>query len=181
LVPKYFLVGLIGAVIAGLYGVVHDQLTYSLSPEYFTRFKFHQFHYADPGLESPRVFVAVIGFLATWWVGLISGWMLARFAVLEDGEMLPICLIIKHFFVILATAILAGTLGWGWGLWRSSTGYAANWLSWMDDLQIHDRVAFMKVGYIHNFGYSGALLGLLFAILLLYRSKCRWLSATRRR
>ena len=33
-----------GALIAGLYGVVHDQITYSMSPEYFTRLKFFQFH-----------------------------------------------------------------------------------------------------------------------------------------
>ena len=66
---------LMGALIAGLYGVVHDQITYSMSPEYFTRVKFFQFHYADFGLP-PRSFVAEIGFLATWWVGLIAGWFL---------------------------------------------------------------------------------------------------------
>ena len=32
----------LGAVLAGLYGVVHDELTYSISPEYFTRMKFAQ-------------------------------------------------------------------------------------------------------------------------------------------
>ena len=53
-----------GAILAGLYGVVHDQVTYSISPEYFTRLKFTQFHYADFGLPA-RVFVAEIGFLAT--------------------------------------------------------------------------------------------------------------------
>ena len=43
----------IGALIAGLYGVVHDQITYSMSPEYFTRLKFFQFRYADFGLACP--------------------------------------------------------------------------------------------------------------------------------
>src|ERR1035441_9525373 len=51
------------AVLAGLYGIAHDQLTYSISPEYFTRLKFPQFHHADFGLPA-RVFVAEIGFLA---------------------------------------------------------------------------------------------------------------------
>ncbi len=45
-IPYVFL----GALIGGAYGAVHDQLTYSVSPEYFTAFKFHQFHFADVGL-----------------------------------------------------------------------------------------------------------------------------------
>jgi hypothetical protein len=59
---------MLGALIAGPYGVAHDQVTYSISPEYFTRLKFQQFEYANFGFP-PRFFVAEIGFLATWWVG----------------------------------------------------------------------------------------------------------------
>jgi hypothetical protein len=55
----------VGSLLAGFYGILHDQVTYSISNEYFTRLKFPQFHYANFGL-SHRVFVAEIGFLATW-------------------------------------------------------------------------------------------------------------------
>src|SRR5215210_7232804 len=68
---------LIGALTAGLYGIVHDQITFTISPEYFTKLKFKQFQYADFGF-SDRLFVAVIGFLATWWVGLFVGWVFGR-------------------------------------------------------------------------------------------------------
>ena len=44
-----------GSLLAGLYGIGHDQLTYSISPEYFTKMKFEQFHYADFGFGN-RVF-----------------------------------------------------------------------------------------------------------------------------
>ena len=50
----------LGAVLAGLYGILHDEITYTISPEYFTRLKFYQFDYADFGLP-PRVLVAEIG------------------------------------------------------------------------------------------------------------------------
>ena len=53
---------MLGALLAGFYGVLHDQITFSISHEYFTRLKFSQFHYANFGLP-PRVFVAEIGFL----------------------------------------------------------------------------------------------------------------------
>ena len=53
-----------GALIAGAYGILHDQITYTISPEYFTKLKFEQFHYANFGLPR-RVFVGEVGFLAT--------------------------------------------------------------------------------------------------------------------
>jgi hypothetical protein len=68
-----FGISLLGAVIAGLYGAVHDQISYSISPEYFTKMKFEQFSYADFGFP-PRVCASEVGFLATWWVGLFAGW-----------------------------------------------------------------------------------------------------------
>src|SRR5690242_10176342 len=70
-------VAVVGAIVAGVYGMLHDQITYTISPEYFTKLKFDQFAYAEFGF-SERVFVAEIGFLATWWVGFFSAWFLAR-------------------------------------------------------------------------------------------------------
>lgn len=52
---------LLGAIAGGLYGILHDQFTYSLSPEYFTKLKFDQFAYARPENNSPRLFAGVIG------------------------------------------------------------------------------------------------------------------------
>src|SRR5881394_2810515 len=66
-----------GALLAAVYGVIHDQITYTISPEYFTKMKFVQFDYADFGWPG-RGFVAEIGALATWWAGLFAGWFLAR-------------------------------------------------------------------------------------------------------
>ena len=68
---------LLGAAIAGPYGALHDQISYIISPEYFTKMKFRQFSYADFGWPD-RVFAAEVGFLATSWVGLFGGWFVAR-------------------------------------------------------------------------------------------------------
>src|SRR5438105_3464978 len=72
----------LGAVLAGFYGAIHDQLSYTISPEYFTKMKFIQFSYADFGWPQ-RVFASEVGFLASWWVGGIGGWILARFGLDE--------------------------------------------------------------------------------------------------
>ena len=39
----YGLLVVIAVLFAGLYGVVHNQISYTVSPEYFTKFKFRQF------------------------------------------------------------------------------------------------------------------------------------------
>ena len=58
-------------LIGGIYGILNDQLTYTISPEYYTQFKFYQFGLIDfVNDTNPRIGVSVVGFLATWWVGL---------------------------------------------------------------------------------------------------------------
>lgn len=66
-----FLVAAMASVIAGLYGVINDQITFSISSEYYTKFKFIQFNLANENnidkIKFLRIFVAIVGFLATWW------------------------------------------------------------------------------------------------------------------
>src|SRR5258708_13514776 len=64
---------IISVVFAGLYGMLNDQVTYTISPEYFTKFKYLQFCVKPQEFGGDRRAVAAIGFLATWWMGLIVG------------------------------------------------------------------------------------------------------------
>jgi hypothetical protein len=59
-------------LVAGLFGIIHDQISYSVSPEYFTKFKFIQFHLLDVDLPD-RARAAMVGFLASWWMGIPLG------------------------------------------------------------------------------------------------------------
>jgi hypothetical protein len=159
-----------GALIAGIYGVVHDQITYSMSPEYFTRLKFFQFHYADFGLP-PRYFVAEIGFLATWWVGLIAGWFLARVAVpgAPPAEARSRCC--RGFAVILACAFAASLVGLGLGVSRGPNADLSGWQEFASQRGIVDLPSFVRVAYIHNASYLGGLIGLVLALVDLHRVK----------
>src|SRR5262249_1358281 len=68
-----FLLFLPAAVlVAGLFGMIHDQISYSVSTEYFTKFKFIQFHMLDAGVPE-RIRAAKVGFLASWWMGVPLG------------------------------------------------------------------------------------------------------------
>ncbi|HMN26482.1 MAG TPA: hypothetical protein PKE38_18390, partial [Ignavibacteriaceae bacterium] len=78
-----FLFGVMATVIAGFYGVINDQITFSISSEYYTKFKFIQFNLVNENnidkIKFPRIFVAIVGFLATWWFGLVLGFILGLF------------------------------------------------------------------------------------------------------
>jgi hypothetical protein len=158
---------LVGAIVAGAYGAIHDQLTYSISPEYFTRLKFRQFSYADFGLPE-RLFVAEIGFLATWWVGLVAGWLLARVSVPNQSREVATRQVLAGSSMVLAAALIAG--GVGYALGRPS-GADADYTAWRplgSQLGIAELEDFVHVAYIHIAGYVGGLVGLVAALAYAY-------------
>ncbi len=177
--PRFLLgmlgVSICGAVVAGIYGVIHDQFTYTISEEYFTRFKFHQFAYAEPAGDSPRLFAGIIGFLASWWVGALVGWIFARVSIGRDQRLPSHREVAIFFLIVFSTAATFAFGGWGWGAWRKSTGYAQGWRDWMDASGVIDIESFMTVGYIHNASYMGGIIGTLFALtwLLIIRRRNR--------
>ena len=153
-----------GALVAGCYGILHDQVTYTLSPEYFTRMKFGQFAWADVGFPR-RVLVSEIGFLATWWVGFAATWFFARFAASRRGMAALPGAVAGMWFTLFGTALAAGALGWLLG-----PAYylgASDWQEALTALGVENQRAFAQVGGIHLGGYLGALSGWLFSMFRL--------------
>ena len=69
---KYSVVSLLNpAPRAGGYGAVHNHISYTVSPDYFHAFKFHQFG-IPPELRG-RVGASIVGWHASWWMGLFVG------------------------------------------------------------------------------------------------------------
>lgn len=151
-----------GCLFAGLYGIMHDQLTYTISPDYFHAFKFHQFQ-IDESLRN-RVGVVLIGWLATWWMGCVIG-----LPILSVGWILPDARsYAKHsliaFAIAAATALLIGIGALAYGL--LSIGPESLPDFWYPEGPI-DRVAFARVGMMHNFSYLGGFTGIFVAIAYL--------------
>lgn len=149
-----FKISLAGALIAGVFGIIHDQVTYSISPEYFTRMKFDQFSAADFGFP-PRVLVAEIGFLATWWVGWIASWFLARVAWTKFEN--PAHRVFRGLAFIMMVTITLAIAGYLFG-----PSFYANRHGWREDLLsigVTDWDAFSRVSAIHWCSYGGALVG----------------------
>ncbi|RYD36820.1 MAG: hypothetical protein EOP85_18030 [Verrucomicrobiaceae bacterium] len=163
---KAALLSLTGAIVAGGFGIVHDQITYTISPEYFTRMKFDQFRAVDFGLP-PRVFVAQIGFLATWWVGLIATWFLARIAL--PGFESPERRVMKAVAVIVAITTAAGACGFFLGpvLLENRKG----WPEALQEMGVTDNTAFLQVAGVHLGSYAGAFAGWILVTIGFLRMK----------
>jgi hypothetical protein len=148
------MLSLSGALIAGAFGIIHDQITFTISPEYFTRMKFDQFRAADFGFPQ-RILVAEIGFLGTWWAGLIAGWFLARIAIPKFAS--PGKLVMKAMAVIVGITICFGIFGYFVG--PALLGSRSDWREALDSLGVTDITSFNRVAATHLGSYAGAFLG----------------------
>jgi hypothetical protein len=165
----------LGAVVAGTYGALHDQVSYAISPEYFTKMKFRQFAWADAGWP-PRAYASVIGFLGTWWVGLFAGWFLARAGLAELPEPTRRRCLVRSFGIVFITALTVGTVGALIGLAVAHSDGLADWRDAEKVLGLEDTRAFVVVAYLHGAGYLGALVGAALAIWYVRKARARNLS-----
>lgn len=157
----------ISILLAGTYGMIHDQITYSLSPEYFTRFKYLQFGFRPEWFGGHRQTVAVIGFLATWWTGLFIGLAPGLTALAFKDHKTSWQATRKAMLMTLCFAAATGLSGFLYGRFvLTKTG--VDW--WLPD-NLQDKAAFITVGAMHNFSYLGGLLGLVAGIFYLLRLK----------
>ena len=156
----------LGAMIAGSYGIVHDHITFTIGPEYFTKLKFDQFEWANLH-QGDRVFVSCIGFLATWWVGLIIGWVLARRLVPNQDRPTVRRKILYGFKIVFVTGFVFSIGGYLYGLCRGAGADYSDWAFALRRIQIDDLWSFVRVAYIHNAGYLGGLVGLVLTFFLI--------------
>lgn len=159
---RMLLMAIAGALSAGIFGVVHDQVTFTISPEYFTRMKFDQFRHADFGFP-PRILVATIGFLATWWVGLIASWFLARRIVPSRPVGEAWHLMGKSLARMLGGTVACAFLGAFVGPWL--LGDSGSWNESLGAMGVSDKAAFTCVAGIHTGAYLGAFVSWLVILL----------------
>ena len=66
---------------------------------------------------------------------------------------------------IIASGLLFGAIGFGYGLWRGPDADYSSWTWAFREFKITDKWSFVRVAYIHNAGYLGGLVGLVVALV----------------
>lgn len=148
---------LLAPIIGGVYGILHDQLTYSISTEYYTKYKFYQFGLMNEGNEAliahPRMGVSAVGFMATWWVGLPIGVVLALLGLRHSDYKRMFKVSMKAMIITLIVAFATGLLGLAYGKWY----LASAGVGWSMPESLADPENFIALGSMHNFSYVGGL------------------------
>ena len=152
----------VACVMAGVYGMAHDQLSYTVSPEYFHHFKFDQFWIA-PALHN-RVGAAMVGWSATWWMGLLVGPPLILIGLFIPDPLRYAVKTVKAFAAAIATAAVVGLVGLLVAKTNQMTYWQAN--SPLPD-GVNDKEAFLEVGMLHTASYLGGTVGLFIALIYL--------------
>ena len=160
-------------LVGGLYGIINDEFTYTLSQEYYTKFKFYQFRLAFDGNEAilphPRLAVAQVGFMATWWMGMLIGLILSLVGLSLPNAKTMFVTLAKTLVLVLSITFILALAGLCYGWWHlSQTG-----VTWWLPHNLINTKAFIAVGSMHNFSYLGGIAGLLCGIAYLLYTKRR--------
>ncbi len=173
---SFILVLIIAPIIAGIYGIINDQITYTISPEYYTKFKFIQFNLIgnwslgenigtinspEIKLENPRIGASIVGFLATWWVGLIIALVLGVLGLFYKDYKLMLKIILKSFLMVTLVSFIIGISGLLYGK-MFLINNRPNWY-FPDNLMDFDN--FIMVGSMHNFSYMGGIIALIIGVI----------------
>ncbi|TMP23093.1 signal peptide-containing protein [Pseudoalteromonas rubra] len=168
----YFLMLILSAVVAGIYGMLHDQISYTFSEEYFTQFKFKQFG-IPWAYEAPRLGAAYVGAIATWWMGILVSIVLGFFGFMFHSPRQMVRSLSKSFLVVIVVALLTGFAGLALGYYQVNEQTVSQYIQWIRP-GVSDPVQFVRVGFMHNASYLGGLTGLLSGIVYLVISKLRY-------
>jgi hypothetical protein len=151
---------------AGIYGFLHDQISYTVSPEYFTHLKFAQFNI--PKALHNRIGAGLVGIKATWWMGIVIGIVLIPIGLIIPGWKNYLQIMLRAFVYVSVTALIIGIIALVYGL---MTYNIHNFPPFNIPAGVTDPVKFAVVGNMHNFSYIGGLAGMIVGIIYIIIQK----------
>lgn len=161
LIPVLFL---IACLFAGAYGMLHNQISYTVSPEYFTQFKFHQFGIS--GDTPERVGAAIVGWHAAWWMGIVIGIILIPAGLVIRGNAAYFWKMIRVFGVVALTTLIFGLAALAYAYATVDPDTVGEMKRYGNE--IANDAAFMRAGTMHNFSYLGGLVGIIAGAVAIY-------------
>ncbi|MGB6874964.1 MAG: hypothetical protein WBD87_02920 [Candidatus Acidiferrales bacterium] len=139
---------LLAMAAAILYGVVHDQITIRVCPEYFTVAHPHIFR-----TSSLTLIALGWGVVATWWGGLAAGVAFALAARAGSSQKFTWRRFVRPALVLLLVMGASATLAGFIGHWMASTGQISSVQAWGLMLPANKQAAFMADVFAHVFSY----------------------------
>lgn len=152
----------IGILTGGIYGVIHDQFTYTISSEYYTNYKFIKF---NMGEKRGRLGAGVVGFFETMWASSFLSVALGLLGFIHKSCLLMLKYTTEAYIIIILVlcindliCLISGFISYHF----KKTEYS--WKGRLFGNVIHLR-SFFTVGIMHYYSFIGVCLGLITAVL----------------
>lgn len=160
---KIILIIILSIVIASLFGAIHNQISYSVSSEFFRNFLFGQFGIDELNIHNDRLAASIVGIIGSYWVGLILG------------------IIHSIIFIFLKTAdnfkniINAILINIGLAFIGSFISYIISKFFTVEnsgvfiDFGIQNPQNYIEAAYMNTGSYFGGIFGLIIGIIYLFK------------
>jgi hypothetical protein len=158
-------------VAAGLFGAVHDQISCTVSPEYFNRFKFPMFHLLDTHTPE-RIRAAEVGVLASWWMGIPLGLLSGVAGFIHKDPVQMNSALLKSIPVIVGFTLAFALAGLVYGYLQTQTVDIAAYDGWYIPPGLTNIRRFLCAGYMHNSAYLGGVVAI--PVAWAYHFSIKW-------
>lgn len=146
---------------AGFYGALHNQISYTVSPEYFTKFLFEKYRH---NTELPeRIRASFVGYDGSWGMGFLIGLLIGVVGFVHRGYRQMLTVSIQAMSVAAAFTFLFGLCGLGYGFYQTANLNLADYPSWYFPENIENARRFLCADYMHHSSYLGGNLSILAA------------------
>lgn len=146
----------IACLLSGAFGAFHNQISYTVSAEYFTKFKFEQFTIAPS--QWNRVGAAIVGWQTSWWMGVVIGMFLIPFGLLIRNTKSYFFWMLRVFGLVLATTLMTGLAALAISC-VTITPATTEELTFRGN-SIDNVSAFFRAGMLHRGSYLGGFVGI---------------------
>ena len=151
-------------VAAGVFGMLLNQLSYSVGPSYFHDLKFVEFDIAED--RQNRIGAALVGWRASWWMGLVLGLPVFGLAsvLIASKHLMPLG--IGALFVAGFVAMIGAFAGLLLGILGSDLPFVSTLLS-----DLPQDTGYRRAALMHEGAYLGGILGGLVALWTIWRAR----------
>lgn len=156
----------VSVLAAGLFGILHNQISYSIGPDYFHKFKFIQF--GIPAETLPRIGAARVGWSASWWMGLILGipaFLLGLLIIKSPQNLWQAGKRALIWSVGVTTLFSCAGVVFGLAVINRDTAASIPL-----PVPVEDPIGFIRAGVMHDASYLGGFLALFAAIWIIFRA-----------
>jgi len=160
---KIILIIILSIVIASLFGAIHNQISYSVSSEFFKNFLFGNFGVYDWEINNDRILASLVGILGSYWVGLILGIIYSTIFLFLKTEN-NFKNILNAILINIAFAFLGSFVGYIIGSFINleNSGVSV-------DFGTQYPQNYIEAAYMHNGSYYGGIVGLIAGIIYLFK------------